>query len=92
MIEQDDYEITAFVVTTPDRSSSSLSYEEKEEVIDRIFKELGTLGVTEVGHYCSLVVTVDRNYDMTLEEQYCLVVQGLEKILNDCLQSMGLEL
>ena len=81
MIEQDGFEISSFIVATPGNCSSDLSYEDNEEAMACIFNELGALGVTEIGHYSEFFVKVDRDYSMTMEKQYYLVVEGLKRIL-----------
>ena len=81
MIEQDGFEISSFIVSTPGNCSYNLSYEENCEVVECIFNELGSLGVSDVGHYAEFFVTVDRDYSMSMAEQYYLVVEGLKRIL-----------
>jgi len=81
VIEQDGFEISSFVLSTPDNCSLGLSFEENDEVIDRILDELGPLGVSEIGHYSEFFVKVDRDFSMTMDKQYYLVVEGLKRIL-----------
>ena len=81
MIEQDGFEISSFIVATPGNCSLNFTFEEHEEVEACIFNELGALGVTEIGHYSEFFVKVDRDYSMTMEKQYYLVVEGLKRIL-----------
>jgi len=81
MIEQEDFEVVSFTVTTPENSSLELCLEDNEIVVDRILCELGSLGVKEVGHYGEFFVTVERDYTMKFEEQYYLVVEKLKELL-----------
>jgi len=78
VIEQEGFELTSFTVVTP--AGCALD-KEADEVVDRILKELGPLGVKEVGHYAEYFVEVERIFDMSLPTQYYSVVEGLRKIL-----------
>ena len=80
MIEQDGFEISSFIVSTPSECALNYAYDDEEKILD----ELGHLGVSEVGHYHEFFVTVDRDYSIPLKEQYYQVVEGLKKILNNC--------
>lgn len=81
MLELNGFELSSFAINTPNDCSLILTTEEHEEVIDRILSELVNLGVTEVRYYAEFIINVDRDLSMTMEKQYCLVVEGLKRIL-----------
>jgi len=81
MIEQDGYEVASFTVSTPSDCALNRTHEEIDEVIDCILNELGALGVSDICHYAEFIVTVDRDFSMTMDKQYYLVVEGLKRIL-----------
>jgi len=81
MNEQEGFEITSFTVVTPPNCALGLDFEESDATIDRILDELRQYGVKEICHYAEFLITVDRDYDMTMQAQYALVVDGLKRIL-----------
>ena len=82
MIEQDGFEVDSFTVSTPPDCLKSYTTE-SDIVRERFLDKLYSLGVIEVSYYSEFNVTVKRNSEMTFDEQYQLVVEGLKKILNN---------